>query len=193
MSRSAIRQRELVKLLPFPSQIITVQLCKLQLPFQTFHTPQSILPFCPKALDWISNKSFTKISWFKRKTPPLNSHRSLKTNFYSEHASSLSDYFTELLFSTTSETLAARWHEPGMEKKLNHKDRQPYLTALATGGLKQVNPATNQTISELFSTPAALSIQWLPTFFPVISRWNLEGHQWASSGDIMPTKTPFAH
>ena len=112
----------------------------------------------------------------------------------SKYASSLSDYFTELLFSTTSQTLAARWHEAGTGKKLNHKHGQPYLTGLATGGLKPANPATDHRIPELLSTPEALKIQdYLPPSFPVTSRWNIEGHHWEGMECYGNTDTSFAH
>lgn len=104
-------------------------------------------------------------------------------NFGWKYASSLSDSFTELLFSTTSQTLAARWHEAGTGKRLNHKHGQPYLIAVATGGLKPANPATNHGTPELRSTPAALKSQdYLPPAFPVTSRWNMEGHQGEGNG-----------
>lgn len=114
---------------------------------------------------------------------------SLKTNFGSKYASSLSDSFTELLFSTTSQTLAARCHEAGTGKKLNYKHGQPYLTGLETRGLKPANPATNHRIPELLSTPAALKIQdYLPPSLPVTSRWNTEGHQREGNGLLRPQR-----
>ena len=166
-----------------PSWIRAICLRKWLLTFQTFHSPQPILLFLPWALDWVTSKPVTKIPWFKGKTLPMLSRPSLKTNFGSKYASSLSDSFTELLFSTMSQTLAARWHEAGMGKKLNHKHRQPYLAGLAPGGLKPANPATNHRIPELLSTPAASKIQdYLPPSFPVTSRWNIEGHQPEGNG-----------
>lgn len=70
-----------------------------------------------------------------------------------------------------------------MGKKLNHKHGQPSLPAVATGGLKPANPATNHGIPELRSTPAASKIQdYLPPAFPVTSRWNMEGHQGEGNG-----------
>lgn len=193
MSRSAIRQRKLVELL-LPPWIVPICLCKQQLTFQTFQMSRSILLFRPKALDWIRTNLPPKPLDSKGK--PL--HGSIIPLCKLTCAQTMYPVWVIILQNCSFPSHPKLWWQGDMnlaqKKKLNHKYRQQYLAAPdATGRWRAVDPAISRAIPELSSNPIALRIQWLPAFFPVMSRWTSQVHQWAGSGILCQQNTPYVY